>query len=158
MALTERIQKNIDVGYWTGEIPLQYIYTYGRAGEKFFRSIKDKGVFIGARCDTCDITYVPPHIYCEQCFERLEDKYVEVSSAGEVYTYTFLLKNMDGSLKEKPAILAVINLEGTDGGVVHLLGECDPQDVFFGMNVEAVLKPQDQREGSINDILYFKPC
>ena len=157
MALTERMQNTTEVGYWTGQIPLQYVYTCGRAGEIFFRGIKDKGVFTGTHCPRCDMTYVPPRIYCEQCFDRLEENYVEVSGSGAVYTFTVLNKNLDGSPKEKPEILAVINLEGTDGGVVHLLGECKPQDVYFGMPVEVVLKPQGQRKGSINDILYFKP-
>lgn len=158
MALTERMQKTTDVGYWTGQIPLQYLYTFGRAGEIFFRAIKDKGVFTGTHCARCGVTYVPPRIYCEECFDRLEDNYLEVGAKGVVHTFTFLTKNLDGSTKEKPEILAMVNLEGTDGGVVHLLGECELQDVDFGLEVEAVLKSQEEREGSIHDILYFKPC
>jgi hypothetical protein len=157
MALTERIQKTTDVGYWTGKIPLEYLYTYGRAGETFFRSLKDRGVFTGAKCDKCDVVYVPPRIYCEQCFERLEDKYVEVAGVGEVYTYTILTKNLDGTKKDQPEIVAFILLDGTDGGLVHRLGECGGMELDIGMPVEAVLKPEAEREGSINDVLYFKP-
>jgi hypothetical protein len=157
MALTERIQKTTDVGYWTGEIPLEYIYTCGRAGEIFFRSLKDKGVFTGAKCEKCDVVYVPPRIYCEQCFERLEDNYMEVEGVGEVYTFTVLTKNLDGTKKDKPEIMAFILLDGADGGVIHRLGECGLEDVGIGVVVEAVLKPEPEREGSINDIRYFRP-
>lgn len=157
MALTERLQKTTQVGYWTGEIPLEYIYTYGRAGEAYFRNLKDKGTFIGARCERCQITYVPPRIYCEQCFDRLEDHYVDVSGRGTVETFTVLFKNLDGSRKDVPLVMAVIRLEGTDGGVVHALGDVAPEDVYFGMMVEAVLHPKKDRKGGINDIKYFRP-
>jgi uncharacterized OB-fold protein len=38
-----------------------------------------------------------------------------------------------------------------------MLGEVDPKEVKIGMRVQAVWKPADERQGSINDILYFKP-
>ena len=157
MALTERVQDTRDVGYWTGEIPLNYIYTYGRAGEAFFRNLKDKGTFLGARCDACDITYVPPRIYCESCFARLENSYVELGPSGKVHTFTLLHKNLDGSAKAKPAIMAMIRLDGSDGGLVHYLGEVEASNVEFDMQVEAVLKPKKERNGAITDIEYFKP-
>jgi uncharacterized OB-fold protein len=157
MALTERVQDTRDVGYWTGEIPLNYVYTYGRAGEAFFRNLKDKGKLLGARCEACDITYAPPRIYCENCFARLENSYVELGTSGTVHTFTILNKNLDGSAKTRPAILAMIRLDGSDGGMVHYLGEVDPVDVGFGMKVEAVLRPENERKGAIDDIKYFKP-
>jgi len=33
-----------------------------------------------------------------------------------------------------------------------------PDDVKIGMKVEAVLKPKNQREGSVLDIQYFRPA
>ncbi|MEW6264146.1 MAG: Zn-ribbon domain-containing OB-fold protein [Thermodesulfobacteriota bacterium] len=157
MALTERLQNTTEVGYWTGEIPLEYIYTYGRAGEAYFRSLKEKGVFTGARCDRCGITYVPPRIYCEKCFDRLEDRYLEVSFRGTVHTFTVLYRNLDGSEKETPLIMAMVALDGVYGGVVHCLGEIKPEEVCIGLPVEAVLKPLKEREGAITDVKYFKP-
>ena len=157
MALTERIQNTTNVGYWTGEIPLEYNYTYGRAGEAYFRGLKDKGVFSGARCDACDVTYVPPRTYCEKCFARLEEHYNDVGTEGEVHTFTVLHKELDGSRKEDPALMALIRLDGSDGGVIHYLGGVDPGEVHIGMRVKAVLKAQKERQGAITDIKYFKP-
>ena len=157
MALTERLQDTTDVGFWTGEIPLEYVYTCGRAGEIFFRNLKDKGTFLGTRCERCDVNYVPPRIYCEKCFQRLENNYKKVGSTGTVHTYTVLYKNLDGSSKKSPAILGLIRLDGTDGGMVHYLGDVDPSDVEIGLRVKAVLKPKKERIGSIHDIKFFKP-
>ena len=157
MALTERLQKTTQVGYWEGEIPLEYVYTCGRAGEAYFRRLMEKGAFLGARCDRCQIIYVPPRIYCEKCFQRLEDSYVEVGSRGMVHTFSVLYKNLDGSVKEEPVVMAMIRLDGAYGGVVHYLGEVKPEEVQIGLVVEAVLKPKKERQGSITDIKYFKP-
>jgi len=156
MALIERFQKTTDVSFWQGQIPMSYIYTVGRAGEKFFREIINGKIF-GARCDPCKITYVPPRVYCEKCFARLEDHYIEVGSKGTVHTFTLSYESYDGTKKETPSILAVIRLEGTDGGLVHWLGEVDFKEVYIGMPVEAVFKPPKEREGSILDIKYFQP-
>jgi uncharacterized OB-fold protein len=38
-----------------------------------------------------------------------------------------------------------------------MLGEVDPDHVKIGMRVKAVWKPEEDREGAITDILYFKP-
>jgi hypothetical protein len=40
---------------------------------------------------------------------------------------------------------------------MHKLGEVEPDEVKIGMRVQAVWKPEGDREGSITDILYFKP-
>jgi uncharacterized OB-fold protein len=157
MALTERIQNTTNVGFWRGEIPLEYNYTYGRAGEAYFRSLKDKDMFLGARCEACDVTYVPPRTYCEKCFARLEEHYINVGTEGEVHTFTLLHKELDGFRKEAPVLMALIRLDGTDGGVIHYLGEVDPGDVHIGMKVKAVLKTKEERQGAITDITYFKP-
>ncbi len=156
MALIERFQKTTDITKWQGQIPMSYVYTVGRAGEKFFREIMNGKIF-GARCDSCKVTYVPPRIYCEKCFARLEDRYTEVGMKGTVHTFTHCFEAYDGAKKEAPSILAMVRIDGTEGGLVHWLGEVDFEKVYIGMAVEAVLKSPNEREGSILDIKYFKP-
>lgn len=156
MALIERFQKTSEVTYWPGQIPLNYIYSVGRAGEKFFRELIN-GKILGAKCSSCNIIYVPPRIYCEKCFARLEENYLEVSSKGTVHTFTLCYESYDGKRKETPSLLAVIRLEGTHGGLVHWLGEISFRKVYIGMPVEAVFKPPQEREGGILDIKYFRP-
>ena len=158
MALTERMQQTTDAGHWTGHIPLEYIYTCGRAGERFFRTLMDKDAFLAARCDRCQKVYVPPRFYCEQCFDRLEDHFVETGTRGTVHTFTVLFRNLDGSRKKDPLVMAVVRLDGTDGGIVHALGEVALEEVHIDLPVEAVLKPKAERQGAITDILYFKPA
>ena len=56
-----------------------------------------------------------------------------------------------------PSLPAVIAIDGSDGGFLHVLGEVAPDDVSIGMAVEAVWKPVGERTGSILDIAYFRP-
>lgn len=156
MALIERLQKTTQVSYWEGQIPMSYIYTVGRAGEVFFRQLKE-GKMVGAECRECGCIYVPPRIFCERCFARLEENYVPVSPKGKVHTFTVCHQKYDGSEKEEPSLLAFIQLDGTDGGLVHFLGEVAPGQVCIGLPVEAVFREPSERKGHILDIQYFRP-
>jgi len=139
---------------WNGELPVTNRYTYGLAGEKFFRTLKDEERILGTHCPHCDQTYVPASIFCERCLAKLDD-WVDVGTSGEVNTFTFLHVNLDGSLREKPEIIAFVRFG--DGGLIHRLGEINPDQVQIGIMVQAVFKPASDRIGSILDIDYFKP-
>ncbi|HHH41421.1 MAG TPA: Zn-ribbon domain-containing OB-fold protein [Chloroflexi bacterium] len=156
MALIERVTRLDQTKAWLGEIPIQSRYTVGIAGERFFREIQEHGRFLGTRCPECDLIYVPPRLYCEACFAHLEE-WVEVPTTGYVYTYTVVHQDLDGEPLPEPRLLAFIQLDGTDGGLVHFLGDVEPDQVRLGMRVEAVFKEKAERRGSILDIVHFRP-
>jgi uncharacterized OB-fold protein len=156
MAILEKVDKMHHAIAWKGDMPITSRYSAGIAGERFFRAIKDKGQFLGTHCVACGLTYVPATMFCERCFAEL-DEWVEVSSKGTVFTYTVLHRDLDDRPLDPPAILAYVKLEGADGGLVHYLGEVEPEAVFMSMGVEAVFKDAAEREGSILDIKYFRP-
>lgn len=141
-------------GAWRGDLPVTSRYTAGLGGEKFFRAIKDEGKILGTTCLVCDITYVPGRVFCERCMAELDD-WVDMGTQGEVFAFTVLYENVDGTPKQEPELVAFIQFG--DGGLVHRLGEIDADEVMIGLPVEAVFKPKAEREGSILDILYFKP-
>jgi uncharacterized OB-fold protein len=156
MGLAERHSSTADLTHWRGRIPVNYVYTVGRAGEKFFQGVVN-GKFVATECTSCNVVYLPPRTYCERCFARLEDNYLEVSPQGRVHTFTLCHKKLDGSKCDEPVLVAMVQIDDTDGGLVHCLGEVKPEEVYIGMPVEAVFKPKKQRKGSILDIKYFKP-
>jgi uncharacterized OB-fold protein len=141
---------------WEGDLPITSRYTAGIAGERFFREIKDRARIVGTRCLACDLVYVPATMFCERCFSELEE-WVEVPSRGEVFTYTILHRDLEEKPLEPPVVLAYVKLEGADGGLVHYLGEIEPEQVYIGLEVEAVFRDVDEREGSILDVEYFRP-
>jgi hypothetical protein len=156
MAILEKIDKLGHAIAWRGDIPIQSRYTAGVAGERFFREIKDNGRILGTHCPECDLIYVPAAMFCERCFADLTE-WVEVESTGTVFSYTVLHRDMDDRPLDPPAILAYVKLDGSDGGLIHYLGEVDPEDVCIDMEVQAGFKDPAERVGSILDIKYFKP-
>ena len=156
MGLVERHSRTSDLTHWRGAIPVNYVYTTGRAGEAFFKALGE-GQLLATECRACRVTYLPPRIYCERCFARLEDGYTKVPAQGTVHTFTACHKRLDGTHADSPILVAVIRIDQTDGGLVHYLGEVDPDAVYVGMPVQAKFKPKKERVGSILDIAYFKP-
>jgi uncharacterized OB-fold protein len=139
-------------------LPFYSVYTAGIAGEKFLRGLKEDGKILGTYCSVCEIQYVPGRLYCESCFSHLdEEAWFDAGTQGLVHTYTVMHIGLDGTPLETPRIVAFVEIEGTDGGLVHYLNETDPNDVYIGMPVEAVFKPTEERQGSINDITHFRP-
>jgi uncharacterized OB-fold protein len=139
-----------------GEIPVYGQYTYGLAGEKFFRAIKDNGKLLAAKCNNCNLIYLPPRIYCERCFDELKD-WVEAPNIGTVHTFCLANRDLAGNVLEKPIVVAMVKIEGFHGGLVHFMGEIEPEAVKIGMPIEIVFKPKNLRIGSIADIKYFRP-
>ena len=138
------------------DVKLYGQYTYGIAGERFFREIKDNGRLTGTKCQKCQLIYLPPRIYCERCFGELNE-WVEIEGKGRVHSYTVVHIDLNGNRLSEPVLMVIVEFPGVYGGLVYKLGEVNSDDIRIGQEVEAVLKPENEREGSILDIKYFKP-
>jgi uncharacterized OB-fold protein len=116
------------------------------------------GVILGSYCPTCRKTVIPPRTVCEWCFRPME-QYVPLKDTGTVNTFSLCYVTWDVKRIKEPEIPAVIEIDGASPlhGIMHMLGEVDTKDVRVGMRVQAVWKPAEERQGSINDIMYFKP-
>ena len=135
----------------------KFAWDTGEAIGRYLKSLKD-GVLLGILCKTCQKTYIPPRTVCEWCFEPLDD-YVPLQDTGTVNTFSLCYVTWDVKRITEPEIPAVIEIVGASPlhGIMHKLGEVEPDDIQIGMRVQAVWKSAEERIGSITDILYFKP-
>ncbi|RJP32365.1 MAG: Zn-ribbon domain-containing OB-fold protein [Actinobacteria bacterium] len=156
MGLTERINKTDKLSYYEGQIPIEYVYTYGLGLEKFFRAIKDQGKFLASTCKECGVTYLPARSFCERCLVKIEGT-TAVPGTGTVYSYTTVHLNMDESPKKEPALVALIDMDGTDCRFLHYLTGVKADKVKVGMKVKPALKAKKDRKGHIEDIVGFQP-
>ena len=87
------------------------------------------------------------------------DEYVPLQDTGTVNTFSLCYVTWDVQRITEPEIPVVIEIDGASPlhGIMHLLGEVDPEKVHIGMRVQAVWKPVEKRQGAVTDILYFKP-
>ncbi|MEJ2366461.1 MAG: zinc ribbon domain-containing protein, partial [Deltaproteobacteria bacterium] len=60
--------KKADENTIDGQIQIDYHWSLGKAGERFFREIRDHKRIMGTRCRRCKRVLVPPRIFCEECF------------------------------------------------------------------------------------------
>ncbi len=143
--------------YTTYKPQLQYAWDTGRAVGRYLQGLKE-GRLLGVRCRNCERTVIPPRAFCERCFRPIEE-WVELQDRGTINTFSISYVRWDAVRLEKPTLPAVIDIEGTSPkvGILHLLGEVDPQQIKVGMKVKAVWKPEAERIGAITDIQYFKP-
>lgn len=151
--VTEKLE-GMDVWIYHGQIYIPNRYSAGAVGSQFLIEIRDKKRIMGTRCPTCNRVYVPARSICKDCFGQL-DEWVEVSDKGTVLTYTVCNQPNPVQPVETPLVYGIIQLDGADTGLVHMLGEVNPEQLRIGMRVQAVFK--EQREASILDIKYFKP-
>lgn len=138
---------------WQDEMQVTNRYTYGVAGERFFRAIKDESKILGTRCNNCEHTYVPASLFCERCLDHL-DEWIDVGTTGEIVTFTHLYVDYDGSPLIEPETIAFIKFG--DGGIIHRIETNESQQIEIGMSARAVFKSKTERAGSILDILHFE--
>jgi uncharacterized OB-fold protein len=135
----------------------RYAWDAGVAIGRFLQELK-AGRMIATRCSGCMRVMIPPRMFCEHCFLPA-DAFVPLENTGTVITYSLCYVTWDMVRIKEPQIPAVIAIDGASPGmgILHLMGEVDPEAVQIGMKVEAVWKPAEERSGSITDIAYFKP-
>jgi len=138
---------------WRGNLPVTSRYTFGLAGERFFRALKDEGKIMGSNCLGCDRTYVPAVAFCERCLSGLT-MWQDMGLEGTLLTFTLLFVDSDGQPLDEPELVGLVGFG--DGGIIHKL-EADLDTLEIGMTVKAVLKPKARRTGSILDIIHFAP-
>ena len=136
-----------------GELSVSFRYTPGVGNTAFFEGLRDRGVFLGSRCASCGVTYLPARTFCERCLAEL-DPAVECGPAGELVTWTVARVDVDGAPIE-PVPYALIRLDGADTVFLHRLLDIDGEPEI-GMRVRAVLA--SERVGSIDDVEGFAPA
>lgn len=134
-----------------------FAWDTGIAIGKYLVGLKN-GVILGSYCTQCRRTVVPPRTVCEWCYRSMSE-YVPLGDTGVVNTFSLCYVTWDVKRIQDPEIPAVIDLDGASPlhGIMHKLGEVQPDHVKIGMKVQAVWKTAAEREGAITDILYFKP-
>jgi len=148
-------KKKQDLFTYDGQIQISYRWSVGQAGERFFAELRDHKRIMGARCRKCSRILVPPRTFCEECFVQ-EMEWVEVEPKGTLVTFGDSYFSTDGKRLKDPWMLGIVRLNGSDGGLIHYIGEARPEDLKIGMSMEVVFN--EKREGNIFDIRYFRPA
>ncbi len=136
-------------------VRLEYDYTAGFASSRFLRGLA-KGKIIGARVGDDGPVYVPPR-GADPKLGKPTDQQVEVADKGTVTTFCIVRVPSENLTFTPPYACISVLLDGANIPMMHVLQECDLEDVRMGMRVQAVWVDADQLETSVASIRYFKP-
>ena len=137
-----------------GELSVSFRYTPGLGNTAFFEALRDRGVFLGSRCDDCGVTYLPARIFCERCLVELEAS-EECGPEGELLSWTVARVDVDDRPLDEPVMYGLVRLDGADTVFLHRLIDTDDAPVI-GARLRAVLA--EDRTGSIFDVEGFAPA
>jgi len=155
MTFIEKTTDHRKLRRWEGNIEADYYYTSGLAGERFFTELKATGKFLATHCTRCDLTYLPPRMYCEQCLAELRD-WKQIPMEGKVETFTTARIDEEGKPLAEPQVWALVRFPDINGGFVHRI-IAPPEKVKAGIRVRPRLKPELLRTGEVTDIEGFEP-
>lgn len=141
-------------------LDLKYKWSAGPHLGTFLLGLK-AGKILANRCPSCGRLQLPPTPVCGRCHIAMGQEWVELGHRGTVVSYSFVAEPMYdagiGDMRQVPYTIAAVVLDGgPDVAFFHRLEESDPQRVRVGMRVEAVFKPPEEREASMEDILHFR--
>ena len=131
-----------------------FSYTAGAVRSRFLTELRDNQKIVGTRCHKCNMVWVPARSTCIRCFTALSD-FEQVSDTGEIQSFCVVNRSQPFYPADPPFAYGIIQLEGADTHLVHMIGGINADQVKTGMKVKAVFKKE--RTGSILDIAYFKP-
>ena len=143
------------VKYIDAQVRLPYHYVAGDYRARYLRALKDKKI-LGSKCAATGKVFVMPVIASPGSFAPC-DTWVELAGRGTITTFCVVNIPVIGRDLEIPYVAASVALDGADVSMFALIQECPPADVRMGMRVEAVWKPDGERRGDHEDILYFRP-
>jgi uncharacterized OB-fold protein len=143
------------VKYVDAHVHLPYHYVAGDSRARYLRALKDKKI-LGSKCSKTGKVFVPPLVNSPESLAPA-DEIVEIADRGVVTTFCIVRIPVTGRDLQLPYVAASVALDGADISIFAPIQECESDAVRMGMRVEAVWKPDGAREGSHEDILYFRP-
>jgi uncharacterized OB-fold protein len=145
----EKISNQTEIGINQDHIPLNYKYTAGVAGDRFLQLLR-QGKLQASHCPNCNKLYLPPKIFCKECFAQLNEWRDVPEESGYLYSFTSVT-NAQG----KRDLVALVKFEGVEGGILGRL-KSSKEEPKIGMKVKPVFKQKNERIGDLSDIEHFE--
>jgi uncharacterized OB-fold protein len=117
---TETSERILIPGSWR----LDFSHAAGRAASRFLVALRDEGTILASPCPRCGRVRVPPRSFCEDCFVRTSDDWVEVGPGGVVEAFTVTRAEFPG-YPPPPHALAYVRLDGAGTAMANFVEGLD---------------------------------
>ncbi len=138
-----------------GTFALPYNYFAGRVGSTWLVALRDEQKIYGVRHPKTGKVFVPPRQVDEKDFTDLTGDWVGVGPEGRVTGFTVIRYREPYQPLPVPFGLALIQLDGADTSLVHVVRSEDLGQLAVGRRVRAVFARE--RKATILDIAHFAP-
>jgi len=136
-------------------VGIEIEHTASAQESAYLRALRD-GKLLGARTGDTGKVYFPAREANPATGQAL-DNFVELPDKGTVTTFAIINIPFAGQRIKPPYVAAYVLLDGADIPFLHLIQEIGASEVRMGMRVEAVWKPESERDFGIDNIEYFRP-
>jgi uncharacterized OB-fold protein len=133
------------------ELGFTYSRSLGPIMSRFFTELKNSKI-LGVEASDGTV-YAPPVEFDPRTGEALS-KYVEVSSRGKVKSWCWVKTPRKSAPLQQPFAWALIQLDGANSSMLHVVNAPDETHIHTGMEVE--VRWATKTRGHISDIAYFE--
>ena len=134
---------------------LEYDYrrSLGSVLSRFFTGLRDRK--IEAVKTKSGRVLVPPAEYDPENGDATSEDWVEVGPGGTVKSWAWVHQPLDRHISDEPFAFALIELDGADTALTHVVNAASEASMKTGMRV--TVKWADETVGAIGDIVAFVP-
>jgi len=140
-----------------GLVKADFNFWVGRYMDKFYDGLEQKKI-VGNKCTKCGVIYVPPRQFCGKCNASLplDQNWIDLPDTGILINYTMTPYKVSDRRERKVKdlqIIGMVQIDGTNTGIVYRLLEIKPEEVKTGMKVK--IQWEEKTKGDPSDIKGF---
>lgn len=144
-------------------VPFRIGITLNRSmvhASRFFREIRDNGMFFGSKCPACGHVLFPPiRPTCLRCIrkgEMVEYEPLEMGAEvmGTVAAVSKLVRGTSKDLGKGDQFPCLVKVDGADNAHWQFVEPDGDKEPAVGDRVKSVLKNQQERTGEVGDYLF----
>ena len=140
-----------------GLVRAEFNFWVGQYMDKLYDAMEKKKL-VGNKCPECGYVFVPPRKICGKCNLTLplDHGWVDLPNSGTLLNYTvtpYKINERSDRKVKKPQIIGMIQIDGSNTGIVYRLLNLEPEEVTIGMKLK--IEWEEKPKGDPSDIKGF---
>ena len=140
-----------------GLVRAEFNFWVGQYMDKLYDAMEKKKL-VGNKCPECGYVFVPPRKICGKCNLTLplDQGWVDLPNSGTLLNYTvtpYKINERSDRKVKKPQIIGMIQIDGSNTGIVYRLLDLEPEEVKIGMKLK--IEWEEKPKGDPSDIKGF---
>ncbi len=127
---------------------------------RFFRELRDNGIFYAARCPACGHVLFPPiRPVCLRCIKKgelVEYEPLKLGSEieGTILAWSKLVRGSSKHVGQGVLYPVIVRVDGADNGHWQIVLATEGGEVKVGARVKSVLLEAEKRTGEVSDYAF----